>query len=296
MEEFYLSILNNLRDGIYFVDTSRKILFWNKAAEQITGYSAEEMTGKDCPNSKLNHIDEEGRPLCIVGCPLHSTIIEDKPHSGRVFVRHKDGYRIPVHTNMLPMKKDGKIIGAVEIFTQDSSTVYEDDLVEKLSAIAMHDALTGIPNRRYAESFLKFKFDEYKRFGHKFAVLFADIDNFGSFNNNYGHDVGDLVLVNIAKSLKNSIRHSDFVGRWGGEEFVGIFSVANDADIEIIGEKFRQMVHNTEITVGDKELSVSVSVGITLVRDDDTASTVVERADMLMYKSKKNGKNRVSVD
>jgi len=105
-----------------------------------------------------------------------------------------------------------------------------------------------------------------------------------------------LVLVNIAKSLKNSIRHSDFVGRWGGEEFVGIFSVANDADIEIIGEKFRQMVHNTEITVGDKELSVSVSVGITLVRDDDTASTVVERADMLMYKSKKNGKNRVSVD
>ena len=295
-EELYLNIINNLQDGVYFVDSDRRIQFWNAAAEAITGYSADEIVGRACPETMLNHIDDEGRPLCIVGCPLYATIVDGAQRRDKVFVRHKKGHRIPIFVNIFPMYQDGKIIGAVEVFTQNSPKVYEDDLVEHLSGIAMHDKLTGLPNRRYLESFLEYNISEYKRFGKKCAVLFADIDNFGSFNNNYGHDVGDEVLKNISAGLSRSMRNSDLVGRWGGEEFVGVYSVAKDYEASIVGEKFRRLVSNTEVMYEGRPLNVSVSVGVTLVRENDNPQDIVERADRLMYHSKKNGKNRVTSD
>lgn len=95
-EELYLSILDNIQDGVYYVDIHRKIKFWNKGAEQITGYQADEMLGLECSESKLNHIDEFGNHLCITGCPLFATNIDGVVRTERVFVRHKNGYRIPL--------------------------------------------------------------------------------------------------------------------------------------------------------------------------------------------------------
>lgn len=158
----------------------------------------------------------------------------------------------------------------------------------------MYDSLTGLPNRRYLESFLEYKLSEYKRFGRQFAVLFADTDDFSCFNNEYGHETGDAILTNIANSLKKSIRSSDLVGRWGGEEFVGIYSINKEFEAPIIAEKFRQLVANTEVMYHGKPLTTSVSVGITTVQLDDTVSSIIEIADALMYKSKKNGKNQIT--
>ena len=295
-EQLYLGIIDNLHDGIYFVDSDRKIQFWNKAAEKITGYTSGEIVGKQCQNSKLNHIDEEGRPLCVVGCPLFATLVDGEQRRARVFVRHKDGHRIPIMVNIMPIREGDDIIGAVEVFTQNSPKVYDDNLIEKLSRIAMHDKLTSLPNRRYLESFLDYKLSEYTRFGRSFAVLFADIDNFGKFNNEYGHDVGDAVLCNIAESMKNAIRSTDLVGRWGGEEYVGIYTISKDTEAAIIGEKLRQLVANTEVMHEGKALNVSISVGVTTVRNGDTAQSIIERADSLMYESKRNGKNRVTFE
>jgi len=294
-EELYLNIINNLCDGVYFVNTERTIEFWNKAAEEITGYKAEEIVGRQCQDNLLNHIDTDGRPLCTLGCPLFATIIDGQQRKETVYLRHKKGHRIPILVNIFPVRENGEITGAIEVFTQNSPIVYEDDLVEHLSGIAMHDGLTKLPNRRYLESFMDYKLSEYKRFDKAFAVLFADIDNFSTFNNDYGHDIGDLVLTNIAESLMHNVRKNDLVGRWGGEEFVGIYSINKSYEASIIAEKFRLLIANTNVIVGDQTLHVSASVGITTVRPDDTTASLVERADQNMYKSKKNGRNRVTV-
>jgi len=295
MEQLYLNIISNLRDGVYYVDVNRNILFWNKAAENITGYSSDEIVGKPCQESLLNHIDEKGHPLCIMGCPLFSTLIDGQQRIDNVFVRHKKGHRIPIMVNIFPIYEDGEITGAIEIFTQNSPKVYEDNLIERLSGYAMHDALTHLPNRRYLESFLEYKFSEYIRFGKMFAVLFADIDNFGSFNNQYGHDVGDAVLINIASSIKGAIRNTDLVGRWGGEEFVGVYALSKEPEAAIVGEKFRQLVANTDVVHDEGSLNVSVSVGITIAGPEDCIASIIERADSLMYQSKQNGKDQVTV-
>lgn len=291
--EFYLNIINQLQDGIYFVDKERNIRFWNRAAEQITGYKKEEIVGKCCPNSGLNHIDKTGKPLCSVGCPLFDTLADGKQRKERVLVRHRNGYRIPILVNVFPICQGEEIIGAVEVFTKDSLIVYEEDLIQSLENRAMHDELTALPNRRYLESFLLYRVEEYRRFGRTFAVLFADADNFSEINNKYGHNAGDQVLKNIAVSLSQNIRRDDLVGRWGGEEFVGIYSDCERSEAEAIAERFRFLVENTEAVKDRQKIHTTVSVGITVVRPEDTLQTLLERADRLMYKSKNNGKNRV---
>lgn len=292
--QFYLDILNQLQDGIYFVDKSQNIQFWNRAAEQITGYKEEEIVGKCCQNSGLNHIDKNGKPLCTVGCPLFATLADGKQRQDRVLVRHRDGYRIPIRVNIFPIRQGEEITGAVEVFTKDSPTVFEDDLIETLSNSAMYDGLTALPNRRYLESFLSYRFEEYQRFGRSFAVLFADIDNFSQINNTYGHDAGDMVLKNIATSLNCNIRSDDFVGRWGGEEFVGVFCISTPSEIQNIAERFRFLVENTEAIKNGNTIHSTVSVGITTICPEDTIQTLIERADSLMYESKRNGKNCVT--
>lgn len=293
---FYKQIIDHLQDGVYFVDTERQIKLWNRAAEEITGYTAEEITGQHCQDSGLNHIDTQGRPLCTMSCPLCATMIDGKKRQHQVLLRHKDGYRIPVRVDIFPIYEDKKIIGAVEIFARSSPTVFEDDLVDQLSTIAMHDELTQLPNRRYLESFLSYRLDEYKRFGYSFCVLFADVDDFSQVNNTYGHDAGDLVLRNIASSFRRDMRRHDLVGRWGGEEFLGIYAISKPSECALLAERFRSLVEHTESVWDGHAIKATISIGVTAVTEGDTIQSLVGRADQLMYQSKRNGKNRVSLD
>ena len=295
-EKLYLEIIDTIDDGIYFVGPDRKITFWNKSAERITGYKREDILGKHCQNNLLKHIDESGRSLCTTGCPLVATIEDGKFREHKVFMKHKEGHRTPIKVKIFPIWNDGKIIGAAEVFSPSSPDAYEDDFVEGIINSAMNDQLTGVPNRRKIESFLEHRFTELKRFNTRFCMIFLDIDNFGAFNNTYGHDLGDDVLKGVTKSVVASTRENDLFGRWGGEEFLGIYRVTNDGDEKILAEKIRALVENTEIKYGDSDLSVTVSIGATIVREDDTIDTLVKRADSLMYISKKNGKNRVTTD
>ena len=295
-EKLYLEIINVLKDGVYFVDQDRRITFWNNAAETITGYTAEEIIGVQCQNTNLNHIDHNGVNLCEVGCPLYATIIDGVQRSGDVFVRHKNGQRIPIKVNMFPVEEDGKIIGGVEVFLQNSPVVYDDDLIENLASSASADKLTNLPNRRSLETFLEFKLSEARRFGRKFCLAFLDLDNFGSFNKDYGHAVGDAVLKAVGASVMHTIRNVDMFGRWGGEEFLGIFEISQDHEATLIAEKIRVLISKSEIDVDDEgtKASITASIGTTVVRDDDTLVTIIQRADQLMRTSKEKGKDRVS--
>lgn len=290
-KQIYREILSEVSDGVYIVDSHRKILFWNKAAERITGYSAEEIVGEHCSETGLRHIDMHGKPLCELGCPLITATETGKVQRERVFVRHKEGYRVPIETQVFPVYRDGVDVGAVEIFHPASGRVYDDHLIEQLSDAATRDPLTGLPNRRYLRDYLQYKLYASRQFGKKFAVLFGDVDDFHQFNNTYGHDAGDSVLRNISRTFQENLRAEDRVARWGGEEFVGIFAIESEAAVPALGRKLCQLVRNTEIESSGRLLHATMSIGITLLRQEDTVKMVVERADALMYESKKKGKN-----
>ena len=295
-EEFYLSIINQIQEGIYYVDKDRRILFWNRAAETITGYEAREIQGRRCENSGLTHIDLEGNPLCTLGCPLFAALSDGVQRRDQVFLRHKNGHRIPVEISIFPVKGPEGIAGAVEMFSPISSRCYDDELIDHLTQAAMQDALTGLPNRRHTETFLEYKLQQYRRFGRKFVVLYGDIDDFSQVNNRYGHDAGDAVLRNVAKSLQSSIRREDLVGRWGGEELLAIYTVHRAEQAAAIGERFRSLVEGTLTFCEGRMLRVTISVGAAVVGPEDTPESLTKRADQLLYESKRRGKNRVTTE
>ena len=119
--DFYKDVLDHMTDGVYFVDLERRIQYWNEGACRLSGYRPEEMLGKHCQDDILCHVDYFGKRLCHDGCPLAASIEDGAMHEANVFLRHKQGRRVPVNVRVQPMRAaDGSIIGAIEIFSDDS--------------------------------------------------------------------------------------------------------------------------------------------------------------------------------
>ena len=122
-----------------------------------------------------------------------------------------------------------------------------------------------------------------------------DIDHFKKFNDTYGHDVGDHVLKYVARTLSQNLRPFDVVGRWGGEEFIAIIRNMTRQQLEAMGNRLRILVESSYIQSGNEKLRVSMSIGATLVRDDDDREALLKRADTLLYESKKAGRNCLTI-
>ena len=297
-DKIHKSLIDNLYDGVYFVDTNRCITYWNKGAERITGYKAETIVGTFCnKNNQLDHITNEGVHICENGCPLVATMKDGQHHEAEVLLNHADGFRLPVLVRTSPIRdEEGQIIGAVEVFSDNQSMFKIRRKVDELEHNILLDSLTGVGNRLYSEIKIKTAIAEYSQHKLKFGLLFLDIDNFKSVNDTYGHNAGDKALQNAAKSLFHSLRPTDTCGRWGGEEFVVLLQNVNEKDLMKVSEKLRSMIESSHFQVGDRDLNITISIGATLVKENDTHETIVERADSLMYQSKINGRNQVTID
>ena len=290
----FKELLGYMEDGVYFVDSKRAITFWNKGAEKITGYTSAEVIGKHCSDNILIHTDEAGKYLCMGGCPLAAAIKNDCPQNASIYLHHKEGYRVPVVVKVVPLKDSlGDSIGAVEIFREKSNY---GALLEELRKMAFFDTLTEMGNRRHADSALKSRFAEMDRYGTSFGLLFIDIDNFKNVNDKFGHETGDKILRMVAKTISKNIREFDSVSRWGGEEFIVILQKVKPEELKTIAEKIHMLVDRSMILVENRPLSVSVSIGATMAKKTDTPNSLITRADKLMYKSKLDGKDRVTSD
>jgi len=294
-DSFY-RIIDNLHDGMYLVDPDRKITYWNKAAEAISGYSASEVIGVACSDNVLNHVDAEGNVLCFGMCPLAECMKDGKPREAEVYMHHKDGHRIPVsiRTSVLT-NAEGQVIGGIELFTDISNRGVNELRIKELETLVLIDRLTQLANRNYIEKEIQNQFDEKKRFNVPFGILFIDIDHFKEFNDMYGHNTGDDVLKFVANTFMANSRPFDLYGRWGGEEFVGIIRHINYGDLEQMGKRLCSLVENSFILVNNEKLHVTISIGATMARDDDNLDSLIKRADMLLYKSKAEGRNRLTI-
>jgi len=295
--DFYKRLIDNLYDAIYFVDRERNITYWNKAAEKLTGYRDDEVIGRCCADNLLSHVDGCGTQLCTTICPLAATIEDGQPREADVFLRHKNGHRVPVSVRVCPITNElGAIVGAVEIFNDNSSKHSAQQKVGELQKLAFFDPMTQLPNRRYLDMKLEAAVREFNEYGVGFGVLVVDIDRFKVINDRHGHAIGDSVLEAVAKSLAGSMRSaSDIVGRWGGEEFLAILPQIGKESLPTLAERCRTMVHETLVATEESRLQVTISLGATMALTGDTAESVVARADALMYQSKRDGRDRVTV-
>src|SRR5919109_2754149 len=214
-QDFYKDIIDNLYDGVYFVDRDRVITYWNKGAERITGYSASQTIGRACRENLLNHVTANGTLLCLKNCPLAAVMEDGNDREAEVFLHHADGHRVPVMIRASPIRnRSGEIIGAVESFSNNSNMIDTRSKLRALRREATVDSLTGVGNRKFLEGRLSAVIAEYQNSSSTAGLLFMDVDHFKLVNDTFGHNTGDIVLRMVAKTLRLALRATDTLGRW----------------------------------------------------------------------------------
>lgn len=293
---FFRAMIDNLYDGAYFVDRNRKIIYWNKSAEELTGYSGDEVVGRSCDDDILAHVNEDGKLLCKSNCPIEETLEDGQLREAEVFLRHKEGHRIPVSIRVAPvLDKSGNITGAVQVFSDNSSMTVARARIEELEKMATLDLLTGLPSKRCIEQELTSRVDELARFGRTFGVIWVSIDRMDEVNETFGREIGDDVLRMVGNTLLYNCRPFDVVGRWSGAEFVGTVVGIEREELLSVAERLRSLVAKSVMPWEGKEVKVTVSVGAVMAEWGDTTDLLIERAEQMMNRSRNRGRDRVTM-
>jgi diguanylate cyclase (GGDEF)-like protein len=225
---------------------------------------------------------------------VSAVLADGKNRQSEIFLRHKGGYRLPVSVRVLPMRNgDGTIVGAMQVYTDARKKNAETRVVE-LERLAFRDALTGLPNRRFMELKVEQGLEEHIRFDRLYGLLLFDLDRFKSVNDSHGHDVGDALLKAVSETLSHGLRPVDIVGRWGGEEFLVLMPDLDAIGLGDLAERCRALIAQSSVPNSSNRVSVTASIGATVLSHADTAESVVRRADELMYQSKKSGGDRTT--
>jgi diguanylate cyclase (GGDEF)-like protein/PAS domain S-box-containing protein len=294
-KEVYQDLLDQISDGVYFVTRDRRITYWNRGAELMTGYSAPEVLGHSCGEGILRHVNDSGKQLCLHGCPLAATMIDGKPREAPVFLHHKDGHRVPVTVRGSALRSpDGEILGSVEVFSHRGVNPYAG-LPRNRKDDAM-DPVTGLAPRRFGELSLQTLTQAVAEEATSLGVLYIDADHFKNVNDTFGHKTGDEVLRMVGQSIVNGLRRGDIPVRWGGEEFLALLPGTDLAGLLATAERVRMLAENSWIQKGDVQVRVTVSVGATMAVPAESPDDLVDRSDGFMYASKQGGRNRVTTD
>ncbi|MCP4186243.1 MAG: GGDEF domain-containing protein [Gammaproteobacteria bacterium] len=171
----------------------------------------------------------------------------------------------------------------------------QKELIEdnnELARLASTDNLTGLSNRNHMSEILTNEHSRFIRHRHRFGIIMLDIDHYKSINDTYGHDVGDQVLIRLAHLFEPAIRNTDYVGRWGGEEFLICCTTLETNDILSIAETIRRMIGNTQF---DKVGRLTVSLGCAVIETGESIEELIKRADVALYQAKNSGRNQTVV-
>lgn len=184
----------------------------------------------------------------------------------------------------------------IELLARIFSALRMKSLHDQLRETAIRDVLTGLYNRRYMEERIEQEFQRCKRHKHSLSLAMIDIDFFKKVNDTYGHETGDIVLKRIAFELKTSLRKSDIISRFGGEEFVIVFPETGVNDATKVLDKIRESVSNIELkSEAGENFKVSFSGGVAGgdITEIENPTELLRTADKLLYEAKSSGRNRI---
>ncbi|MGB5965684.1 MAG: diguanylate cyclase [Sulfurimonadaceae bacterium] len=274
-------------DGIVITDVKNQIINVNQAFTDITGFSEDEVLGKDPKILKSSIHDKTFYQQ------MWEKINDDGYWQGEIKNRRKND-ELYIEWLSITAIKDlrGNVQNYMGIFSD--VTAHRTSELE-YAHLATHDALTGLANRALLDDRLSQAINHAKRFNKCVAVIFCDLDNFKPINDTYGHTVGDLALKKCSDYFCSVVRAEDTVSRYGGDEFVIILGdIEESYDLTSITDKISNIV-NIPFEINDNEITLEMSAGISFYpQDADNTVELVQKADQAMYKAKKSGKNRIN--
>lgn len=277
--------LEYIVDAVIVTDEQFRVQFWNKASEIMYGYMASEVLGR----SLLGLLSTEYKHTTPEAV-LAEFQAQDK-WRGEVVQRHKSGRTIQVLASVAILKdKQQRHVGAIAINRDISDRIASEQALKQLNKqlerSAFHDHLTGLPNRRFLESIFEKHILATEFVEHSWFLVCLDLNGFKAVNDTFGHDVGDQLLIKVARRLKVGLRHQGYAARFGGDEFVILLQADSCKDVSKLLDRLALTVEHP-IFLRKQSISPKVSMGLAEVSSVDlTFESVFRKADRAMYTAK----------
>ncbi|WP_299874466.1 diguanylate cyclase [uncultured Cocleimonas sp.] len=263
-----------------------EIVYVNQAFTELSGYTAEEVIGKNPRILQSKETDEETKKVIRRGLEQKVPV--------RVTIRNqcKAGTGYWLDLSIHPLKNPQGVVTHFVAIERDVTE--QKDIERKLEVLSRTDPLTGLINRRTFDEILDNELPHFKQSGEVFSLLMLDIDHFKQINDNFGHSVGDTAIKTISLACESNLRLYDKMARIGGEEFCVLLPATKKESALEIAEKIREIVAQTPIRTSNGDILATISIGISEVENTDTNHVnIMQRADENLYKAKKSGRNRV---
>ena len=284
-EERYRRIIETTSEGVWIIDAENKTVFANNTMAKMLGYSLDEMLGM----SLLEFINEEWQSLAIATMSYVQRRDETIRESFDFQLYRKDGSSFWALVSANPIfDQSGQYTGALGMFTDITQRKIAE---EKIHYQAMHDLLTGLPNRTLFNEELSLALTQAENC-HLLSVMFLDLDRFKTINDTLGHAIGDRLLQDVAQRLTNCLHLKGRVARWGGDEFTVLLPQVNNAEesAQIASEILAAM--KPAFNLEGHQLHISISIGIAHYPcNGEDAETLLRNADAALYRTKQQGRN-----
>jgi len=274
----------NSHEALVITDAEANIIDCNETFLTMNGYTQSECIGANCSMQKSDRHDS------AFYRQLWDQLETEGSWQGEIWNRRKDGGVYPQWLSISAVYNDEQEVTHYVGIATDITARKEDE--QKMEQLAHYDQLTQLPNRLLFHDRLQHAIHQAERLKHSVGVMMLDLDGFKKVNDTLGHSVGDELLILVAQRLKSEVRKVDTVARMGGDEFVAIFEDTIDAEnITLIAAKIVKSLADV-FRIGDKEISVSSSIGIALYpKDGEQVDVLLKHADIAMYHVKGSGKN-----
>ncbi len=279
-------ITRSLGQGMYVLDARGVITDVNPRACTLLGFDRREMIGRKAHELFHHHIGEERDKA--LPCPILAATARGERYAAEQHFRRQDGRKVDVSVTSVPLREQE---GSVTLF-DDITRQKENE--RKLHHIAHYDALTGLPNRVLLADRLALAMARARRSGTPLALAFIDLDGFKAVNDTHGHDIGDRLLVRLARRMQECVRETDTVARLGGDEFAVVLSDMEDTTSYAASLDRLLVALNGPEKLDGKTLQLSASIGVTTYPQtlDIDADQLLRQSDQAMYQAKLAGKNR----
>lgn len=270
-------ILDCVDDGVCLLDRDNQVLYWNQGAERITGHLAQEVFGRHCREDLALCHDREGEAVAEAACPLTTIKQDGKARECMIYIRHRDGHRVPVRmrTHAI-MDAEGQLTGVAEVFARAGALGRTE--LAKAARHGGHDGLTGALNREYGEMLLAHELASMKRFGLGSAWIRVDVDKVDAMARSFGHGMVEAAMKMIAQTIDCNLNSYDALVRWDEKSFRVMVRHAVEPRVEELTQRLAVMIGTSQVQWWGESHDVGVTIAGVMTDPEDTVVTLEARA------------------
>jgi PAS domain S-box-containing protein/diguanylate cyclase (GGDEF)-like protein len=275
--ELLKKILDCVDDGVCLLDRDNQVLYWNHGAERITGFLAQEVFGRHCREDLALCHDHDGAAVPEAACPLNTIKQDGKSRECTIYLRHRDGHRIPVRMRVHPILDEaGQVAGVAEVFANACARGRTE--LATAARHGGHDGLTGALNREYGEMLLAHELASMKRFGLASAWIRADVDGLDALARRFGHGMVESVMRMIAQTVDANLNSYDALIRWDASSFRIMVRHAVEEHVRELAAKLATMIRTSQVQWWGEQHDVEVTIASVMTDPEDSVDTLEERA------------------